>query len=203
MKEHRSCGKPPERAAHLEGPRHDDPVDKAVKRTAEKKREGFHPAVVSMGAMSAVRGMTAPGVKKPFKENEKDNDRQGALPHPFGISPRREGFGEKMPERNAQQQPAGERHEGVPEAAAPPEGEPGRSGERQKARQQVGRKDFKHGESSEKKTCSPTRESERNSLYVGSTPFGVDRLRKENETRGLFVGTDLSKERPLRHGAVI
>ena len=150
-----------------------------------------------------VGGMAAPSVKKSFKEHEKDDDRQGALPHPLRVSTRREGFRQQMPERDAQQQPAGKRHEGVTEAAAPPEGEPGRRGERQKARQQVGRKDFKHGESSEKKTCSPTRESERNSLYVGSTPFGVDRLRKENETRGLFVGTDLSKERPLRHGAVI
>lgn len=190
MKEHRSCGKPPERAAHLEGPRHDDPVDKAVKRTAEKKREGFHPAVVSMGAMSAVRGMTAPGVKKPFKENEKDNDRQGTLPHPFGISPRREGFGEKMPERNAQQQPAGERHEGVPEAAAPPEGEPGRSGERQKARQQIGRKDFKHARASEK---------ERKPLYGDPGTFCFS----NRSPTSLFSDGGVRMRSPARHKNVM
>ena len=171
VQKNRRRGEPPERAAHLKSPRHDDAVDKAVKRTAEKQREGFDAAVVFVVILvgvlaTSVGGVAAPGVKETFKEHEKDDDRQGALPHPFRIRSRREGFRQQMSKRHAQEQPAGKRHEGVAETSAPPERKPRCGGEREKARQEVGREDFKHGQSSEKKTRSLTKEGERNSLYA-------------------------------------
>ena len=124
MQKHRRGGEPPERAAHLESPRHDDPVDEAVERTAKDEREGFDASIACVMSLVVVRtapvgSVTAPGMKQSFKENKKDNDRQSALPHPLRICTRREGFGEEMPERNAQQQPAGKRHKGVAETPAP------------------------------------------------------------------------------------
>ena len=171
VQKHRRRGEPPERAAHLKSPRHDDPVDETMKRTAKEQCEGFDASfvmvviLVGVGAAS-VGGVAAPGVKQAFKQDEKDDDRQSALPHLLRIRSRREGFRQQVPKRHAQEQSAGKRHEGVAETTAPPERKPRCGGEREKARQEVGREDFKHGQSSEKKTRSLTKEGERNSLYA-------------------------------------